>query len=135
ADDDGADVLGRVEGVTSGTEVSVSWAPTDGTYGWYATATDAFGGEADSDVWEVTFTRTDAPDDGGPDDGGPDDGGPDDGGPDDGGAGGPDGGGAGGPGSDGTGAGGSGSGSSGSGGGLATTGVGTGSAALALLLL
>src|SRR5690606_17240851 len=121
-DDDGAGgVLGRVEGVPSGSEVSVPWTPAEGTYGWYATATDAFGGEADSEVWEVTFTRTevptDEPTDGGPTDE-PTDGGPTDeptdeptdGGPGgDDGAGGGDGGngpGSGGPGADGPGAGG-----------------------------
>ncbi|MEE6295664.1 lamin tail domain-containing protein [Georgenia wangjunii] len=164
-DDSEAGVVGRVEGVPSGSEVSVSWTPADGTYGWYVTATDAFGGEADSEVWEVTFTGTevptdeptdggptDGPTDGGPTDGPtdggptdeptdggptdePTDGGPTDGGPDDDGpgAGGPDGDGDG-PGAGGPGAGGSDGSGSGSGG-LPTTGVGIGSAALALLLL
>ncbi|WP_127573428.1 metallophosphoesterase [Georgenia faecalis] len=145
AADDAAGVLGRVEGVASGSEVAVSWAPADGTYGWYVTATDDFGGEADSEVWEVTFARTevptDEPTDGGPTDGGPGGGGPTDGGPTDGGPG-TDGPGAAGPGAGGPGSGAPGMGEPGagssdrSGGGeLSRTGVGMGIGAVALLLL
>ncbi|WP_324650316.1 lamin tail domain-containing protein [Georgenia sp. H159] len=58
--------LAEVAGVESGSVVTTSWVPGDGTHGWYVTASDAHGGEVRSEVWEVTFTH--APD--GTDDGG-----------------------------------------------------------------
>ncbi len=55
--------VGEVSGVESGSIAVTSWTPSDGTYGWYATASDAHGGRADSEVRELTFTHVPDQDD------------------------------------------------------------------------
>ncbi|PYF97860.1 Lamin Tail Domain [Georgenia satyanarayanai] len=118
--------IAKLTDVPSGAVVTASWVPADGTHSWYVTATDAHGGEVDSEVRSLTFTQApDDSDDDGPGDGGPGDGGPGDGSDGDGGSG--------------AGDGGSGDGDGGSGGAgsgrLPSTGAPLALAGLAVLLL
>ncbi|MEE6287903.1 lamin tail domain-containing protein [Georgenia sp. MJ173] len=55
------DEIAASAAVPSGSTVSAAWTPTDGSHGWYAEATDAHGGQVQSEVRQLTFVGTEAP--------------------------------------------------------------------------